>query len=51
MFVLVGNIITSLLGALLISVVAVIVLLLIIHWLFPDYLAGSILFSAFCPSY
>ena len=47
MFVLVGNIITSLLGALLISVVAVIVLLLIIHWLFPDYLAGSILFSAF----
>lgn len=47
MIVLVGNIITSLLGALLISVVAVIVLLLIIHWLFPDYLAGSILFSAF----
>lgn len=47
MFALIGNIIVSLLGALLISVVAVIILLLIIHWLFPDYLAGSILFSAF----
>lgn len=47
MIVLIGNIVTTVLGALLISVVAVIILLLIIHWLFPDYLAGSILFSAF----
>ena len=45
MFAIVGNIVTSILGGLLISVVAVAILLFVIHLLFPRYLASETAFS------
>lgn len=45
MFTIVGNIVTSILGGLLISVVAVAILLFVIHLLFPRYLASETAFS------
>ena len=45
MFAIVGNIVTSVLGGLLIAVVAVAILLLVIHLLFPRYLTSEVAFS------
>lgn len=45
MFTIVGNIVTSILGGLLMSVVAVAILLFVIHLLFPRYLASETAFS------
>lgn len=45
MFAIVGNIVTSVLGGLLMSVVAVALLLFLIHLLFPRYLTNETVFS------
>ena len=45
MFTIVGNIVTSVLGGLLIAIVAVAILLLVIHLLFPRYLTSEIVIS------